>query len=170
MSRLTDDNVAALPAGAEGSGVHLMAEWYGCDVAALALIDAKTLRADCLSAVFESGLNVVGDVFHQFEPHGVTGTVLLAESHLAVHTWPENGLVTIDIYVCNLSCDNNEKAHKLYVALRQYFDPAREHFAQLLRGQKRADEASKPAAVITDALKLRGKPSFIAKELHHGKN
>lgn len=170
MSRQTDDDVPALPVAITGSGVHLIAEWYGCDFAALALIDAKTLRAACLIAVFDSGLTVVGDALHQFEPHGVTGTILLAESHLAIHTWPENGLVTIDIYVCNLSCDNNEKAHKLYAALRQYFNPAREHFAQFLRGQKHADEPSTPAAAITDPHKLSGKPSFIAKEFHHGKN
>ena len=47
-------------------------------------------------------MTVVGDSFHQFEPQGVTGTVLLAESHLAIHTWPEQGFVTIDVYVCNL--------------------------------------------------------------------
>jgi spermidine synthase len=42
---------------------------------------------------------------------GVTGTVLLAESHLAIHTWPETGSVTIDVYVCNFSADNSGKAH-----------------------------------------------------------
>jgi spermidine synthase len=43
----------------------------------------------------------------------VTGTVLLAESHLAIHTWPETGSVTIDVYVCNFSADNSGKARRL---------------------------------------------------------
>ena len=145
MSKLTDDNASSLPDVIAGSGVHLIAEWYGCDFATLALNDAKTLRATCLSEVAGSGLNVVGDAFHQLEPHGVTGTILLAESHLAIHKRPEHGLVTIDIYVCNLSCDNSGKAHKLYAAVRRYFNPDREHFAQLLRGRMLADEAAKPA-------------------------
>jgi hypothetical protein len=54
-----------------------------------------------------SGLTPVGELFHRFEPGGgVTGVVLLAESHLAVHTWPELGAVTMDVYVCNFSGDN----------------------------------------------------------------
>ncbi len=49
----------------------------------------------------------------QGQPGGVTGAVLLAESHLAIHTWPETGNVTIDVYVCNFSDDNSAKAQAL---------------------------------------------------------
>jgi len=50
-----------------------------------------------------AGLTPVDGVFHRFPlPGGVTGVVLLAESHVAVHTWPERGAVTLDVYVCNL--------------------------------------------------------------------
>lgn len=81
-----------------------------------------------MNAARDSGLNVVGDVFHQFEPQGVTGTVLLAESHLAIHTWPEEGLVTVDVYTCNDMQDNTQKALHLYGTLEAHFNPAQESF------------------------------------------
>lgn len=121
-----------------GQGTHLLGEWYGCNFAALTSNDAKTLREVCLNVARASGLQVVGDAFHQFEPQGVTGTVLLAESHLAIHTWPETGFVTIDVYVCNHLCDNGDKALNLYTALRTYFKPARENFSQVSRGAQQA--------------------------------
>ena len=119
-----------------GQGVHLLGEWYGCDLSGAALKNADTLRLVCLTVTRASGLQIVGDVFHQFEPHGVTGTVLLAESHLAIHTWPETGFVTVDIYVCNYQADNTQKALKLYSVLKEYFQPARESFSQMPRGRQ----------------------------------
>lgn len=117
-------------------GTHLLGEWYGCDFSAAALNDAYTLRAVCLFVTRDAGLQIVGDVFHQFEPQGVTGTVLLAESHLAIHTWPEARFVTVDVYVCNYLVDNTQKALKLYSALKGYFQPGRENFSRVPRGRK----------------------------------
>jgi S-adenosylmethionine/arginine decarboxylase-like enzyme len=57
------------------------------------------------------------------EQSGITGVVLLAESHLAVHTWPELGAVTLDVYVCNLGCDNSSKAQALMDRLVAAFAP-----------------------------------------------
>jgi S-adenosylmethionine decarboxylase len=73
--------------------------------------------------VAAAGLTVVGDYFHQFPGGGVTGTVVLAESHLAVHTWPESNYVTLDVFVCNMSCDNRAKARQLFDALVLAFLP-----------------------------------------------
>ena len=115
-------------------GTHLLCEWYGCDFSTPALNSASTLRLLCLDATALSGLNIVGDVFHQFEPQGITGTVLLAESHLAIHTWPEERFVTVDVYVCNYMEDNTQKALKLYAALKAHFRPVKENFLQAPRG------------------------------------
>lgn len=119
-----------------GQGVHLLGERYGCGFAASAVKDAKILRTVCLSVTRASGLRVVGAVFHQLEPQGVTETVLLAESHPAIHTWPETGFVTADVYVCNYLADNTDKALNLYGALRGYFQPVRENFSQVSRGEQ----------------------------------
>lgn len=56
---------------------------------------------------------------------GITGVVLLAESHLAVHTWPELRAVTLDTYVCNVGADNSSRAHALMTALIALFSPGR---------------------------------------------
>jgi len=104
------------------------------------------LRALCRRAVDESGLTIVGDRFFQFEPHGVTGTVLLAESHLAIHTWPESGFVTVDVYVCNYTTDNTAKAERVFKALEAALRPARKRFQAILRGGRDNEGAPVQAA------------------------
>jgi S-adenosylmethionine decarboxylase len=115
-------------------GIHLLGEWYGCPAHTPEFTRAEDLRALCLKAVEDAELTVVGERFHQFEPQGVTGTVLLAESHLAIHTWPEHGFVTIDVYVCNYQSDNSVKANRLFRTLEEALKPARARFHTIHRG------------------------------------
>jgi S-adenosylmethionine decarboxylase proenzyme len=115
-------------------GIHLLGEWYGCPADTPEFTRADALRKLCLDATAEAGLTIVGDSFHQFEPQGVTGTVLLAESHLAIHTWPEHGFVTVDVYVCNLATDNSDKADRLFQSLETALKPARTRFQSIHRG------------------------------------
>ena len=123
-------------------GIHLLGEWYGCPAEMPPMIDADVLRATCIDAVRDAGLTIVGERFHQFEPGGVTGAVILAESHLAIHTWPEKGSVTIDVYVCNFTTDNTAKAYALFRALQGKFAPARTHFQVIHRGGVGAELAA----------------------------
>jgi S-adenosylmethionine decarboxylase len=126
-------------------GLHLTADLRGCPPQRALMTDPATLRAHCLQAVAASGLQPVGEVFHRFpapgEPGadaaaagGVTGVVLLAESHLAVHTWPELGAVTLDVYVCNLQADNSQRARALLAALEVGFGATGCAHQQLQRG------------------------------------
>lgn len=115
-------------------GIHLLGEWYGCPAETPEMLHADALRAACLDAVQHSGLTIVGERFHQFEPQGVTGAVILAESHLAIHTWPEMGSVTVDVYVCNFTTDNSEKAERLFRVLESVLRPRRTHFQSIHRG------------------------------------
>ncbi|MGE5171523.1 MAG: adenosylmethionine decarboxylase [Rudaea sp.] len=121
-------------------GIHLLGEWYGCPSNEPLLTQADALRDLCRRVVAEAGLTIVGDRFFQFEPHGVTGTVLLAESHLAIHTWPEAGFVTLDVYVCNYTTDNTSKAERVFEALEAVFKPQRARFQAIHRGGKEMDE------------------------------
>jgi S-adenosylmethionine decarboxylase len=120
-------------------GLHLTADLYGCACDATLLTDATALGVLCVEAVTQSGLQAVAQLFHTFPasahgPGGVTATVLLAESHLCVHTWPETGSVTLDVYVCNFGGDHSAKAHALMDALTALFTPQRRSMNQLLRG------------------------------------
>lgn len=102
-------------------GLHLTADLRGVDASLEPMRDAVALTALCRDAVSRAGLTPVAELFHRFAPHeaqsGITGVVLLAESHVAVHTWPELGGVTLDVYVCNYSSDNSTKAEALMDAL-----------------------------------------------------
>ncbi len=119
-------------------GIHLLGEWYGCPAHTPAFTRAEALRAVCLEATEQAGLTVVGERFHQFEPQGVTGTVLLAESHVAIHTWPEHGFVTVDVYVCNYQSDNTAKADALFHALEKALKPEHTKFHTIRRGGRDA--------------------------------
>ncbi len=120
-------------------GLHLIADLHDCRCAPGFLLDAPGLEAFCVAACTRHGLTVVGRLFHPFrdaagEPAGVTGTVVLAESHLAVHTWPEVGGVTLDVYVCNFSGDNSARAQALFAEVIAAFAPARLQKKEVARG------------------------------------
>jgi S-adenosylmethionine decarboxylase len=117
-------------------GLHLTADLRGCAPASAVMTDEAALRTVCLAAVAEAGLTPVGSLFHRFGDggQGVTGMVLLAESHLAVHTWPELGAVTLDVYVCNFGADNSARADALLATLESAFSPALAQHHRLVRG------------------------------------
>lgn len=105
-------------------GLHVIANLNHCRGGTRHLADADTLRRFCIDSISRSGLTVVGELFHQFEGGGVTGALVLAESHLAIHTWPELKSVTVDIYVCNYTQDNGAKARRVVDDLIELFRPA----------------------------------------------
>lgn len=121
------------------TGLHLIADLHDCRCAAEFLFDAQGLEAFCMAACTRHGLTVVGHLFHAFHdaagnPAGVTGAIVLAESHLAVHTWPEVAGVTLDVYVCNFSGDNSPNAHGLFAEVIAAFAPATLETKEVARG------------------------------------
>jgi len=79
-------------------GTHILAEYYGCD--ADVLNDARKIERHLNDAAREAGATIVSSAFHTFNPHGVSGFVVIAESHLSIHTWPEYGYAAVDIFTC----------------------------------------------------------------------
>lgn len=133
-------------------GLHLTADLRGCAASQPVMTAPAVLRTTCLAAVAAAGLTAVGELFHRFvasaetaaaAPSGITGVVLLAESHLAVHTWPELESATLDVYVCNLGADNSARAGVLLAALIAAFAPASVERQALERG---AGPAASPDA------------------------
>lgn len=119
-------------------GLHLIAELYDCRCDWRLLTDAQVLQKLCLRVCSRPGLTAVGCLFHQFgnreAPAGATGAVVLSESHLAVHTWPEIRAVTLDLYVCNFSHDNSAAARLAYRDLIAAFACRRSAERELERG------------------------------------
>ena len=120
-------------------GLHLTADCHHCRCDAALFVDATALLQLCLKAVEAAGLQAVNQLVHAFpavdgQPSGVTATVLLAESHLCIHTWPELQAVTLDVYVCNFGGDHSAKAHRLMDALLAAFKPESTDCHELHRG------------------------------------
>lgn len=118
----------------KAAGLHLVGDLFGCSSGLNLMIDSEQLEAFCKHAVADANLTTVGSLFHSFgEGEGVTGAVVLAESHLAIHTWPEDNYVTLDVYVCSYSEDNSRKAERLFNSLIQAFAPQEPHLHRLVR-------------------------------------
>lgn len=126
------------------AGLHITADLNGCSPENPWMTQWGTLRAACLEEVRQAGLTAVGELFHAFSPArpgqlaGITGMVLLAESHLAVHTWPESGHVTLDVFVCNALSDHREQARALVDALVRGFQPLTVNRQAVERGMPQA--------------------------------
>lgn len=121
-------------------GLHLIADLHDCRCRPGLLLDASELAALCVKACQRYGLTVVGQLFHSFrdtggQAAGVTGAVVLAESHLAIHSWPEISCVTLDLYVCNFSGDNTCAAQTLFDEITAVFCPGRREVTTVSRGQ-----------------------------------
>lgn len=118
----------------QATGLHLIGDLYGCVCDSQLMLDAAHLEEFCKNQVAAAGLTSVGSLFHSFgEGGGVTGVVVLAESHLSIHTWPEAGYVTLDVYVCNYSTNNRPKAQQLFDHILAAFNPAEPHLHRVER-------------------------------------
>ena len=121
-------------------GLHIIADLYNCQKGEL-LVSSGLLRELCVDSCREVGLTVLGDHFYQFDgadgtqPGGSTGAVVLAESHLAIHTWPERDGATLDVYVCNYTADNTGKAEDLYKKLIKALKPGDVLVERIQRGR-----------------------------------
>ena len=79
-------------------GKHCILELYECD--GFKLNDEAFLRSTVTTAAKSAGATLLNLITHRFEPQGVTGLALLAESHISIHTWPEHGYAAVDVFTC----------------------------------------------------------------------
>ena len=114
-------------------GVHIVSDLYGCDPKRL--MRMEEIKETLEKTVEKSGLTKIKSSFHQFNPYGVTGFVLLSESHIAIHTWPEYQYVSLDVYSCGPP-DGSFSAHKRLV---EFFKPKKTSTRVFTRGK--LDEA-----------------------------
>jgi S-adenosylmethionine decarboxylase len=109
-------------------GRHLIAEFADCD--SLKLSDESYLE-ECLNeAVRKSGATIIRSVFHRYNPQGVSGVVVIAESHLSIHTWPEYNYAAVDFFTCGDSVD----PYKAYEYMKEMLNSKMSHLEELDRG------------------------------------
>ncbi len=98
-------------------GIHILGELYG--VAPQTLSRVENLEPLLLKILRDHDFKILTSSFHQFHPFGVTGFVLLSESHVSVHTWPEEGYIALDIF----SCSSEEQALRAFEAICKELAP-----------------------------------------------
>ncbi len=109
-------------------GSHLLVELYGCDHHTLE--EELSVGTAMRSAAEESEATVVAESFHEFKPWGVSGAVIIQESHYTIHTWPEHGYAAVDLFYCG----GTVKVHRAIEVLRKQFNPTRIKFLVVRRG------------------------------------
>lgn len=87
----------------EALGRQILVEFYDCN--RKVLDNEDLIREILLEGVRQSGATIISDTFHRFSPHGVSGVVVIAESHVAIHTWPEHGYAAVDVFTCGETID-----------------------------------------------------------------
>lgn len=105
-------------------GRHILCEAYGCDPEVLN--DRKVVEQIMVDAALLTGAEVREVAFHKFSPQGVSGVVVISESHLAIHTWPELGYAAIDVFTCGDTVDPWKACNHLTESFRATAVDARE--------------------------------------------
>jgi len=96
------------------------------------LLRVENVREIFLEVIREAKLTILGEIFHQFNPHGVTGNLILSESHANIHTWPEYNYVSVDIFTCD--GEGEEKSKKAIEILKERFGAKKIHIKEFHRG------------------------------------
>ena len=112
-------------------GKHILAEFWDCDVDFLS--DKEKIESAMLEAAKNAKVTIVEKCFHTFSPYGVSGVVVIAESHLAIHTWPEYKYAAVDFFTCSHNC-NTEAAINF---LKQKFNAKNVSSQMIKRGEIR---------------------------------
>lgn len=115
------------------AGIHCILELYGCPFDLLN--DEAFLRQTVRNAVRVADSSLLKLTSHSFSPHGVTALGLLAESHISIHTWPENGYAAADVFTCGQRCKPLDACKFMVAELKA----ARHHLSVLSRGQVSGD-------------------------------
>lgn len=109
-------------------GRHLISELEECNPQLLD--DLGYVRTTLVSAAQQMSAKIIGKIFHKFSPYGITGVVSIAESHLAIHTWPEYNYAALDIFTCGTVQD----PYKAYALVAERLESKRQRVVELHRG------------------------------------
>ncbi len=113
--------------GVSFAGTHILVDMWG----AKNLTDEKEIGEILKKSAINAKATILNSYMHRFEPHGVSGVVVLAESHISIHTWPEEEYCAIDIFMCG-----GHDPHLAIKVLQDYFIPKKIDIKSYKRGVK----------------------------------
>lgn len=114
--------------GIRCAGTHLIIDLY--DACRNRLDDIEHIEQALLECVEKAGATLLHIHLHRFEPNGISGVAVLAESHISIHSWPENEYAALDVFMCG-----DSEPERCVDVLREAFKPARIGVSEILRGQ-----------------------------------
>ena len=113
------------------TGLHILGELHTNEISCLE--DISLVKERIVDLVERAGLSNVGVSEYVFPQGGYTFVILLAESHVSIHTWPELAYVTLDVFACNVSKDNSVVARELFKSITQLFNPTELNRREIMR-------------------------------------
>ncbi len=113
--------------GVSFAGTHILVDMWG----ATNLTDGQEIEEVLKTSAINAKATILNSYIHRFEPHGVSGVVVLAESHISIHTWPEEGYCAIDIFMCG-----GHDPNLAIKVLQEYFNPKKIDIKSYKRGIK----------------------------------
>lgn len=119
-------------------GTHYLAEFFECDRARIN--DISFVEAVMIEATERSGARMIKPLFHQFSPHGISGVIVIAESHFAFHSWPEHGYAAVDLFSC---ADFDYRAALIHI--RKKIGAKKHSVTQVKRGVLNGDDRPSPS-------------------------
>lgn len=145
----------------DSASKHLLVEYFDCDRSVLN--DRAAIAALMRQAAGAAGATVVNEVFHPYAPQGVTGVLVIEESHLSIHTWPEHGYAAVDFFTCG-DCDPM-RAHEV---LRAGLAAERLEVLLLRRGER--ERLRSMAIVRHDREPSSARPASASGAVHAGQS
>lgn len=118
--------------------LHILADFYRCEGDQKYFTRTARVRAKALAIIRRAGFTIIASRFHKFSvnPHddgGITGVIIVSESHLTIHTWPEKHYVNLDVFFCNYSRNNTRKARAVFAEFRHLYRPRRVKLREVWR-------------------------------------
>ena len=130
--------------------LHILADFYGCAGHPDYFTHKSRMRVKALALIRRAGFSIIASRFHKFNVNpqasprrraegamagegGITGVVIVSESHLTIHTWPERRFVNLDVFFCNYTRDNTRKARAVFAEFKKMYRPRRMRLREVWR-------------------------------------
>ena len=102
-------------------GTHIIGDLKNCDAYYLFNLDYDEIKNKVSSIIKRNNFTELGSYYHHFDNNSFTAVISLSESHISMHTWPELGIVNIDVYTCNYENDNTNSTRKAFTEIANLF-------------------------------------------------